>query len=66
MFATVSDTPYRYSGSSTNWSLSGSADSRPESAEPDGDLAVKGLDRQLDRCHVGPEELEFLKCVNFS
>ena len=43
VFETAADTRYKYSGSSTNWSSRGSADSRPESADPGGDLAVANV-----------------------
>ena len=40
MFETAVDTRYKYSGWSTNWSSRGLADSRPESPDPGGALAV--------------------------
>ena len=43
-----SDTRYRYSGSSTNWSSRGSVDSLPEFPDPGGDLTVANV-RQTDR-----------------
>jgi len=39
-FEAASGTRCRYSGSSTNWSLRGSADAQAKSSDPSGDLTV--------------------------